>query len=509
MRERLRFEREMKDLELEREVSSPKIGTPSRTPVIFIPGVMGSELVRGNTTVWPTTDKATVMSLELDENGRDAGDPVFPTRVMRRIPLKIGVTTAVYEEFFTFFRGKGYVEGTDLFEFPYDWRNDLEKNALSLGLFVQDVRERTNHDKVVLIAHSLGGLVARGFMSISSVHKYVEKLIILGTPHHGAPKYLSLLLFGKEWPLPWIVVKLKEQESKRLVRNFASIYQGTMDSTSSFQTIFNDNKPVKPENLNSLHPGQYNESMIQRSINFHEALNRSWDRFPFYNTFLLVSLGKRTINAIHMKKGKFDSYNFDSPVKGLGSGDETIPGFSSTHIESGKEHTHIDEFNTVDHHHLATDTSVLNNVFAIINSRTSKNNFGPIPAWELRNKNQEEGLGPLIAGDPRKDIIVHLQTALAALGYNIGSAGPDGIFGPATKEAVEKFQNDNTDFKSARLVADGIVGPLTADSINRALIGKWYWPADYFTPKILDILYDKLKSGAAIPLEPLPGKPLL
>lgn len=98
MRERLRFEREMKDLELEREVSSPKIGTPSRTPVIFIPGVMGSELVRGNTTVWPTTDKATVMSLELDENGRDAGDPVFPTRVMRRIPLKIGVTTAVYEE---------------------------------------------------------------------------------------------------------------------------------------------------------------------------------------------------------------------------------------------------------------------------------------------------------------------------------------------------------------------------------------------------------------------------
>ena len=66
------------------------------------------------------------------------------------------------------------------------------------------------------------------------MHKNIEKLFLLGSPHHGAPRYLSLLLFGKEWPfafalfgikLPSPVVDLNEQDAKRLVRNFTSIYR--------------------------------------------------------------------------------------------------------------------------------------------------------------------------------------------------------------------------------------------------------------------------------------------
>ena len=509
MRERLRFERELKDLELERQVSHPDTGTPSKTPIIFIPGVMGSELTRGNTTVWPTTDNATAMSLQLDENGRDIGDPISPTTVIRRMQLNRILHIKFYEGFFTYFRGKGYELGTNLIEFPYDWRKDLEASSILLGGLVQDVRERTKHDKVILIAHSLGGLVARGFMINSSIHKYVEKFIILGTPHHGAPKYLSMLLFGREWPFPWwlpgsLAPKLSEDETRRLVRNFASIYQGTLDSTSPFHMIFNNKEPVKPETLNSLHPGQYNESMIQRSINFHEALNRSWERFPFYNTFLLVSLGVKTINAIHMKNGQFDRNVFDSPVKGLGSGDETIPGFSSTQLESGKRHNHVDApLNTVKHQDLANDTIVLNRVLGIINTRINK--FA-IPVWELRNKKQEEGSGPLMAGDSRRDTVFQLQTALVSLGYNVGSV--DGIFGPVTKGEVEKFQKEHTDFKSKGLIDDGIVGPLTADSINRRLKAALIRSEDYFTPKILDIFYGRLQEGIAISLQPLPGKSL-
>ena len=30
----------------------------------------------------------------------------------------------------------------------------MEVNSLKLGIFVQDIRERTHHDKVILIAHS-------------------------------------------------------------------------------------------------------------------------------------------------------------------------------------------------------------------------------------------------------------------------------------------------------------------------------------------------------------------
>ena len=133
--------------------------------------------------------------------------------------------------------------------------------------------------------------------------------------------------------------------------------------------------------------------------------------------------------------------------------------------------------------------------------------MGPIPVWELRNKDQEQGPGPLVIEDPRRDTVIHLQTALVALGFNSGSLTPNGILSSTWIEEVKKFQNSNTDFKLAKLAPDGISGPLTGDAINRALIGKWYGQTDYFTPNILVIHYDKLKAGAAIPIQPLPGKP--
>ena len=48
-----------------------------------------------------------------------------------------------------------------------------------------------------------------------------------------------------------------------------------------------------------------------------------------------------------------------------------------------------------------------------------------------------------------------LQWGLANRGYDIGSAGIDGICGNATLSAIKKYQSDNG------LDVDGIVGKLT------------------------------------------------
>ena len=64
----------------------------------------------------------------------------------------------------------------------------------------------------------------------------------------------------------------------------------------------------------------------------------------------------------------------------------------------------------------------------------------------------EELERPLLALGARGDVVAELQNALVELGWEIEV---DGIFGPATDEAVRGFQADNA------LDVDGMVGPRT------------------------------------------------
>jgi peptidoglycan hydrolase-like protein with peptidoglycan-binding domain len=65
-------------------------------------------------------------------------------------------------------------------------------------------------------------------------------------------------------------------------------------------------------------------------------------------------------------------------------------------------------------------------------------------------------------GDTGTQVAV-LQRALASLGFSSGKA--DGQYGPATKNAVARFQH------STALVADGILGPATLRALENALRG--------------------------------------
>lgn len=61
------------------------------------------------------------------------------------------------------------------------------------------------------------------------------------------------------------------------------------------------------------------------------------------------------------------------------------------------------------------------------------------------------------------DDVKELQSMLIRLGYNLGNAGADGVFGSKTLAAVRDFQ------KVHDLDADGVVGDLTIDALNKAM----------------------------------------
>ncbi|MGH8560850.1 MAG: esterase/lipase family protein [Nevskiales bacterium] len=60
----------------------------------------------------------------------------------------------------------------------------IEDNATALGRIVEAVCSDTQSDKVILIGHSMGGLVSRSYLH-SGGHPRIAQVICIGSPHHG------------------------------------------------------------------------------------------------------------------------------------------------------------------------------------------------------------------------------------------------------------------------------------------------------------------------------------
>jgi pimeloyl-ACP methyl ester carboxylesterase len=111
--------------------------------------------------------------------------------------------------------------------FDYESINTpIEDTARLLGEQLEQVGLGPGHGKTVyLVAHSLGGLVARWFVERAGGNKIVQHLVTLGTPHQGTPWpkiydwATNLLILGLNslssvaWPVKLIVSLIKVIET--------------------------------------------------------------------------------------------------------------------------------------------------------------------------------------------------------------------------------------------------------------------------------------------------------
>lgn len=90
--------------------------------------------------------------------------------------------------------------GADVVEFGYDFRLGVVDAAERLDDEIQRRLERLStteqNRRVVIVAHSMGGLIARYWLGLPGRARYCRSLITIGTPHRGAPKALGWAVNG-------------------------------------------------------------------------------------------------------------------------------------------------------------------------------------------------------------------------------------------------------------------------------------------------------------------------
>lgn len=233
-----------------------------RNPVIVIPGILGSKLYDTQTEreVWgvfnnrytePNTEKnaqSIALPLNLVNGHYFAKDSIVSTGALDRIKFSVlGIPLAprAYAAILQTLGVAGYRDesmskssavdyGSDhftCFQFHYDWRRSSVENAAKLDEFIEakrkeiriKIKQKFGVDKkdikFDIVAHSMGGLIARYYMRYGNKAlprdgsqprltwagaKNVEKVILVGTPNNGSVLVLDELLEGKAFAPKWL-----------------------------------------------------------------------------------------------------------------------------------------------------------------------------------------------------------------------------------------------------------------------------------------------------------------
>ena len=201
----------------------------TKTTLVLVPGLMGSRLYYNGDKKWePTTDEAllpllnttfmTQMKPYLLSN--ENGQPLYTLDPTRRSDNSDYGAQDAYEDIYLYLKNTANFPASDykVKFFTYDWRLSSADNAELLERYL------LTDNKVILIAHSMGGLVSSAFLARSIQNQMkVKRLITFGTPYMGAAKAMIGFESGALLGLPYDLAM--SSHLKEICKNTITAYE--------------------------------------------------------------------------------------------------------------------------------------------------------------------------------------------------------------------------------------------------------------------------------------------
>jgi hypothetical protein len=203
--------------------------------VVLLPGITGSVLRKDGKDVWAMSAGAVGTALltlgrdlrDLELASDDEDDGVTAPALMPDLHLVPGlwkidgygkVARYVQDTF-------DAVPGRNFFEFPYDWRRDNRIAARRLkeetDRWLHDWRQQSPDAKLILVGHSMGGLISRYFLECLDGWRDTRMLITFGTPYRGSLKAVDFIVHGLKKSLGPITLL----DLSAVLRSCTSVYQ--------------------------------------------------------------------------------------------------------------------------------------------------------------------------------------------------------------------------------------------------------------------------------------------
>ncbi|MBI2086683.1 MAG: alpha/beta hydrolase [Candidatus Zambryskibacteria bacterium] len=320
--------------------SAPALSSPATTtPVIIVPGIIGSKLIKLvdsiSSEIWPA-GPLLLFPFDLHLNDLILGD----NGVTSTSDIQVGDLIDVIGDS-DFFSGlieliklENYQKGKDLFTFPYDWRLDIDITAEKLKEKIDGIKAERGVTKVDLVAHSMGGLVVKKYLHDNGGDS-VDKFIDIGTPHTGAPKAFKILNYGDSLDATFFfsLLGLNSERVKIISQNMPAVYQ-LLPSREYFNDSDNDYKYYVFDAVSGsdrltfdqtstyMKSAGRNSALVDRANEFHQEIDNLDPATYGVETYNIVGCGTPTIGQFYILDNTDDHYIYN--IKMI-NGDGTVP----------------------------------------------------------------------------------------------------------------------------------------------------------------------------------------